>query len=247
MKLQEFFAQNPKTAVALSGGADSAYVLYAAKKWGTAVAAYCVKTAFQPEFELSDARRLAESMGVPFTVIELDILADASVATNCARRCYYCKRKMLSAIVDRAAADGFNTVLDGTNASDAADDRPGMRALTELSVKSPLRLCGLTKADVRALSREAGLPTWDKPAYACLATRIPTGQVITDELLKKIENTENSLFAMGFTDFRARVRGGAAVLQFNRNQADRAFALWRDIYNEASRYFEDVYFDAKGR
>ena len=102
--------------------------------------------------------------------------------------------------------------MDGTNASDDAGDRPGMRALAELSVRSPLRECGITKAEVRARSRAAGLFTWDKPAYACLATRVPTGTAITREALSAVEGAENALHALGFRDFRVRIFHGAARL-----------------------------------
>ena len=109
-------------------------------------------------------------------------------------------------------------MIDGTNASDDAADRPGMRALEELSVRSPLRECGLTKGEVRRLSKEAGLFTWDKPAYACLATRIPAGEEITREKLQKTEAAESLLFSLGFSDFRVRLLGGRAMIQLPEGQ-----------------------------
>lgn len=173
MELKEFFAAHPKIALAFSGGVDSAYLLYAAKQLGAEVRAYYVKTAFQPQFELDDAKRLVEALHADMTVLLVDILSDTRVAANPANRCYFCKKSIFSSILHAASADGFTTLIDGTNASDDAGDRPGMQALRELKVYSPLRDCGLTKADVRRLSKEAGLFTWNKPAYACLATRIP--------------------------------------------------------------------------
>ena len=166
---------------------DSAYLLYAGVQAGADIRPYYIKTAFQPRFERDDALRLAGELGVEVTVLELDALADPRVAANPAERCYYCKQNLFRALKARAAADGYTVLLDGTNASDEAGDRPGMRALRELEVRSPLRECGLTKADIRRLSREAGLFTWDKPAYACLATRIPTGEAITGEILARVD------------------------------------------------------------
>ena len=192
MELREFFEQYPEVAIAFSGGVDSAYLLYAAKQYGKRIKAYYVKTAFQPQFELEDAKRLAVELGAEIQVLEADILRDPIAASNPADRCYHCKKKLFSCILKAAREDCFSVLLDGTNASDDASDRPGMRALTELSVRSPLRECGLTKQMIRRLSQEAGLFTHDKPAYACLATRIPVGETITAEKLQRTEFAEQS-------------------------------------------------------
>ena len=181
MNLQKFFSRHPRAAVAFSGGVDSAYLLYAAKKYGEKVCAYYVKSEFQPRFELEDAVRLAAGLDAELKILELEVLSAPCVKENPSDRCYHCKRAIFSAIMEAAKEDGFPVLLDGTNASDDASDRPGMKALQELSVLSPLRECGLTKAKIRTLSKEAGLFTWDKPAYACLATRLPTGEGITPE------------------------------------------------------------------
>lgn len=218
MELSNFFHENPKVALAFSGGVDSALLLWAAKNSGTDVTAYYVKSAFQPEFELRDARRLAEELGAKMVVIELDVLCDSEITANPANRCYYCKKRIFTAIAEAARADGYEVLIDGTNASDDAADRPGIRALQELSVRSPLRECGITKAEVRRLSREAGLFTWDKPAYACLATRIPTGEVITAEKLARTERAEEFLERLGFRDFRVRLAGENAKLQLREEQ-----------------------------
>ena len=147
-------------AVALSGGVDSCFLAYAASRVeGGNFAAYYVQSAFQPEFELTDALRAAKEAELPFKIISVDILACEDVVRNPTDRCYHCKKHIFSAICRAAAADGYKTILDGTNASDAEDDRPGMRALREAGVLSPLRECGLTKADIRRFAREAGLFT----------------------------------------------------------------------------------------
>lgn len=213
MTLQDFFDQNPRVALAFSGGVDSAYLLYAAQQCGAQVCAYFVRSAFQPQFEADDAARLAQSLGAELRVLPADVLAAPEIAANPADRCYHCKRLLFSAIRQAAAADGFAALIDGTNASDDAGDRPGMRALRELQVRSPLRECGLTKAEIRRRAREAGLFNWDKPAYACLATRIPAGTAITAEKLQRTERAETWLASLGFRDFRVRLLGEAARLQ----------------------------------
>lgn len=213
MRLEQFFQEHPRAALAFSGGVDSAYLLWAAVQSGAQVRAYYVKTAFQPQFELEDARRLAAELGAEMTVLPVEILNRDVVTANPPDRCYHCKRALFTAILEAAAADGFDLLLDGTNASDAASDRPGMRALQELAVRSPLRECGLTKAEIRKRSRAAGLFTHDKPAYACLATRIPTGEPITAEKLQKTERAEARLAMLGLRDFRVRMADGGAKLQ----------------------------------
>ena len=139
MTLSEFFKEHPRAALAFSGGADSSYLLYAARQAGAQVQPYFVKTAFQPQFELHDAQRLCDELGVELMVLYRDVLSHDEVCKNPADRCYHCKRVIFEALLEQAARDGYDVVLDGTNASDDAGDRPGMRALAELCVYSPLR------------------------------------------------------------------------------------------------------------
>lgn len=247
MTLQEFFAANPRSALAFSGGVDSAYLLFAAMQSGAQVRAYYVKSQFQPEFELEDARHMAAELGAELRVLELDALADEQVAANPPQRCYFCKKRIFSAILQAAREDGFSLLLDGTNASDDAGDRPGMRALRELSVRSPLRECGLTKADIRRLSRQAGLFTWNKPAYACLATRVPTGETITAEKLQKTERAEQYLFSMGFTDFRVRLLNGCARIQLPESQLPMLLDGRVAILAELKKYYSAVLLDLEVR
>ena len=247
MTLTEFFHENQKAAIAFSGGVDSAYLLYAALQSGADVRAYYVKSAFQPQFELEDAWRLAETLSADMRVLDVDILADETVAANPPDRCYHCKRRIFSAIASAAAADGYTLLLDGTNASDDAGDRPGMRALRELSVRSPLRECGLTKSEIRRLSREAGLFTWDKPAYACLATRVPAGERLTAEKLENTERAEDFLFSLGFTDFRVRLFNGAARLQLPAEQLPRLLERRAEILSELKKTYSAVVLDLEVR
>lgn len=189
--LQEFWRRVPKFALAFSGGCDSSYLLMAAAAH-CEVGAYYVNTAFQPDFELEDARRvLAEvrrrypEAKVAFTVLDLDILAQDDICANPPDRCYLCKRFILGAIRNIAERDGYDVLIDGTNAADDPARRPGFRALAELGVISPLRRAGMTKADVRAASREAGLSTAGKPSFSCLATAVAHGEQLVSASLKR--------------------------------------------------------------
>ncbi|WP_313291756.1 ATP-dependent sacrificial sulfur transferase LarE [Faecalispora jeddahensis] len=243
MTLEHFFQENPSGALAFSGGTDSSYLVWAAKKYGTNWHAYFVKSAFQPEFELDDARKIAQECGLPLTIIRLDVLSNDTVVANPANRCYYCKQTVFSAILHQAKLDGLDLVIDGTNASDDVSDRPGMKALQELKVRSPLRECGLTKSEVRGLAREAGLFVWNKPSYSCLATRIPTGTALTAELLEKAEHCESLVASLGFQNFRIRLRGDLALLQFTSDQFSYAFERRETIRELLSPYCPIVALD----
>ena len=225
MTLEQFFSQNPEAALAFSGGADSAYLLWAAASLARRVRAYYMRSAFQPAFELEDARDTAAQLGAPLRVLDFDILTVPEAAANPPDRCYYCKRALFSRLLEAAGADGFPLVLDGGNASDDAGDRPGMRALRELGVLSPLRLCGLMKAEIRRLAREAGLAVWDKPSYACLATRVPAGTAITQADLDRVSRGEALLMERGLSDFRLRLRGREALLQVRSEQMELALRI----------------------
>lgn len=247
MELSEFFTQHPRVALAFSGGVDSAYLLYAAVKSGAQVQAYYVKTAFQPQFEYEDALRLAEQLGAPLTTLRLAVLEDADMTANPSNRCYYCKRRIFTAIASAARRDGFQILLDGTNASDQVSDRPGMKALQELSVLSPLRLCGLTKDEIRRRSRQAGLFTWNKPAYACLATRIPTGTAITQADLEKTERCEAFLMKLGFSGFRVRLMGGCARLEMPEDQLPALLTQREAVVRELKKDYKKVLLDLEVR
>ena len=247
MTLETFFRENSRVAVAFSGGVDSSYLLYAALRCGVVVRGYYVKTAFQPQFELDDALRLAHEIGADVSILRVDVLSDPIVVANPSDRCYHCKKRIFGTIAKAARADGFSVLLDGTNASDDAGDRPGMKALQELAVRSPLRECGLTKTRIRELSREAGLFTWNKPAYACLATRIPHGTAITRESLERTEKAEAFLASLGFSDFRIRQYADAARIQLPASQLERAVALRSQITERLKELYTAVFLDLEPR
>ena len=239
MDLQSFFRKNPNIAIAFSGGADSAYLLYMAATYGQKVTAYYVKSQFQPQFELEHAHKLCKELSIELQVLPLDQLSDPLIRQNDPMRCYYCKKRIFSAIREAACKDGYTLLCDGTNADDREEDRPGFRALRELEIRSPLRECGITKSELRRLSKEVGLFTHDKAAYACLATRIPAGEEITEEALKTTEIAEGILYDMGFRDFRIRCSHGIPRLQIRKEQfplyaekKERLLAKLAPLYKE---------------
>lgn len=247
MDLQQFFQENKKVALAFSGGVDSAYLLYAAVKAQAEIGVYYVKSCFQPEFEYEDAKRLARELGVKMTVLTVDVLATEDVKRNPANRCYYCKKQIFGTILQKAKEDGFSVIFDGTNASDDAGDRPGMKVLQEMQVRSPLRECGLTKTRIRELSKEAGLFTHDKPAYACLATRIPAGTEITEELLQHTEKAEEFMMTLGFSDFRVRYYYGQAKLQIHKKDQELFWEKKQEIYDFLQTMYKSVVLDLQWR
>lgn len=247
MNLTQFWQANPKAAIAFSGGVDSAYLLYSAVQSGADVKAYYAKTAFQPAFELEDAKKLAAQLGAQMEILSIDVLSVPNVAENPANRCYYCKTALFSAMTAAAQADGYSLLLDGTNASDEAADRPGMQALRELSVRSPLRECGLTKKEIRRLSKEAGLFTHDKPAYACLATRIPTGDTITPGKLSRTEDAETYLHSLGLRDFRVRTLGDIARIQVTESDLETVLKNREFILSHLKKLYSGVVLDLEVR
>lgn len=246
-KLREFFKENNKVALGFSGGVDSSYLLYAGKESGANIQPYFVKTQFQPEFELEDAKNLAKSLGVELKIIDLNVLEEQAITKNPEDRCYYCKNVIFTNLINEAKKDGFDLIIDGTNFSDDIDDRPGIKALRELEVRSPLREAELTKEEIRKHSKEAGLFTWNKPSYACLATRIQTGFEITKEDLERVEKAEEKLFDLGFTNFRIRIFYGAAKLQMDNLEIDKVIEDKDKILKEIKPYFNEVLLDLEGR
>ena len=247
MELREFARQYPRAAVGFSGGVDSAYLLYAGLKEGADWHPVYIRSVFQPAFELEDVKRLCTMLGADLTILEADILSNPNVRSNPSDRCYYCKQVLFGLVAEWAREQGIPLVLDGNNASDPPEDRPGMRAAKELGVRSPLREAGLTKTMIRKLSREAGLFTWNKPAYACLATRVPVGSPIDAETLIKVDESEAALRKMGFSDFRVRIIQNAAKLQLTENQMGTAIEKREQILNVLKPFFSEVMLDLNVR
>lgn len=246
-RLIDYFKKNKKIAMGFSGGVDSSLLLYYANKYCDIVAAYFVKSQFQPQFELDDAKKLAEKLGVEIIIINLNVLESKKVIQNDKERCYYCKKEIFGTILKRARKDGFTLLIDGSNASDDFDDRPGMRALEEMKVESPLRICDLDKKTVRELSKKLGLFTWNKPSYACLATRIETGTIIKEENLRKIELLEAKLKKIGLREFRLRILKKACKIEVVEDEFSCIMENREEIYKMLKESFDDVLLDLKAR
>jgi len=222
-KLVDLIAKKGRVAVAFSGGVDSSILCYAAyEALGKNAIAVTIVSPMLSKRELDDAKKVAEGIGIEHVLIEENII-DEKVAENPKDRCYFCKTLEFGAIMGAARERGIDTVLDGTNTDDESDYRPGMKALRELGVLSPLREVGLSKAEIRELSRLADIPVWDKPAFACLASRVPYGQKITREILLKVERGEEILRSFGFEQFRLRAHGNIARIEVAKSERNKFF------------------------
>lgn len=215
LRLEAFFAELGTVAVAFSGGVDSTLLtVVAARVLKEKALAITVHSPYIPDWEVHEAKELAKAQGVVHHILELAV--PDTVLDNPADRCYLCKREVFSNILRHAHKHGFNTVADGTNADDSKDYRPGLRALAELGIKSPLQQLGITKEDVRSLSRELGLPTWNKPPYACLLTRLPYGTRLQEGDFRQIEAAEVFMMQLGFRAVRVRKFGDLAKIEVDR-------------------------------
>lgn len=211
--------------VAYSGGVDSALVMAVAHQELGERALACIGVSpSYPTREMRAAIQLAEQLNVPYRLIDTEETLDPRYAANLADRCYFCKTELHDQLQALAQAEGWAAVVDGNNASDLGDYRPGMTAAREHGVRSPLLEAGLTKADVRELAQALGLPVWDKPAMACLSSRVPHGTPITPELLRQIESAEDTLVALGFRQFRVRHHGEVARLELPAEDLPSALA-----------------------
>lgn len=209
-----------QAAVAFSGGVDSTLLVKAA---GEALGAgntlaVIVNSACIPKREIAEANRLAREMNVEIINIELDLLQDEDFRRNDKNRCYHCKKRIFDEIKRAARSRGFTNIIEGSNAGDTTDYRPGFKALAELNIRSPYIELNIAKADIRIISRELDLPTWNKPSMACLATRIPYGTEISGDRLKRIELAEEYLLNSGFTQVRVRDHYPIARLELPENE-----------------------------
>lgn len=199
-------------AIAFSGGVDSSFLLFrAARIRKTGLIAITLKTPYMPAREIEEAKAFAGNHGINHKIIELSFPEE--IRNNPGERCYLCKKRLFSELLSFTGQNGYKYLADGTNSDDSGDLRPGMKALAELGIRSPLREAGLTKKEIRDLALEAGLDIWDKPAMACLLTRIPFDTEVNDTVLRMIEKAEDVLFEMGYPGTRVRTHGELARIE----------------------------------
>ena len=216
-----------EVAVAFSGGVDSTFLLAVAHDvLGEKVLALTAASVFVPQTELDATKKFCTEKNIRQKIFAADVLNIAGVAENPVDRCYLCKRELFKNFL--RLAEG-KILVEGSNVDDAADYRPGMKALAELEIKSPLRSVGLSKSEIRALSKEMNLPTWNKPSMACLASRIPYGETLTAEKLSMIEQAEKFLAEAGFNQLRVRVHGKIARLELLPEEIDAAIKIREKI------------------
>jgi uncharacterized protein len=248
--LKNNIRQMESIAVAYSGGVDSTFLLKVAQDvLQENVIAVTARSSTYPEREFREAIDFAQKIGAKQVVIDSEELDIKGFSDNPVNRCYFCKQALFSEILDVARQHHVRTVADGSNVDDLGDYRPGMEAAKELGVVSPLQDAGLSKEDIRILSREMGLPTWDKPAFACLASRIPYGQKITKETLVQVDQGEQFLLDLGFRQVRVRHHGDLARLEVSAHERSKFFdtALMDKVYEKFRQLgFSYVALDLKG-
>jgi len=237
-------------AVAYSGGVDSTFLLKVAHDvLDENAVALTARSYIHPEREFWQAVQFAQKIGAKQAVIHSDELEIEGFSDNPVNRCYLCKKELFSKISEWARQHHIQHVADGANVDDLGDYRPGNQAAKELGVVSPLQEAGLNKDEIRILSKELGLPTWDKPAFACLASRFPYGQEITREKLRQVDQGEQFLLDLGFRQVRVRHHGDAARLEVSADERDKFFdtALMDKVYAQFARFgFTYVSLDLKG-
>ena len=215
--------------IGFSGGVDSTLLFaVAADVLGARALAVTATSKTYPERELKEARDLAEHIGGRHQIVESEELDIPEFRDNPRNRCYYCKKELFGKLRAIADQEGLGFVLDGTNCDDASDHRPGRQAAEELLVRSPLEEAGFTKLDIRNLSRDMALPTWDKPAFACLSSRFPYGTAITAERVGQVGQAEESLRDLGFRTLRVRYHGTVARIELGEEEFARATGIRRD-------------------
>ena len=249
-KLQRHLKTLDRVAVAFSGGVDSTFLLMVAHRaLAGKTLAITAQSGLFPAREMEEAREFAAAKGIRHIIYEMDEFSITGFAENPKNRCYLCKKSLFTRFRQIADEQGIQHLLEGSNVDDDSDYRPGTQAVRELGALSPLREAGLTKSEIRQLSNEMGLLTWDKPSFACLASRFPYGETITREKLKAIDTSENLLFDLGFRQVRVRHHGNLARIEVNSDEIEKLTspAICEAIYSGIQQAgFTYVTLDLKG-
>ncbi|MEN6623879.1 MAG: ATP-dependent sacrificial sulfur transferase LarE [Smithella sp.] len=239
--LKDHLKQLQSVAVAYSGGVDSTFLLAVAHDLlGGNVIAVTARSSTYPEREFREAAEFVQMTGIRHIVIISEELDIAGFADNSTNRCYFCKRELLNKVFEVACKNNIRHVVEGSNVDDLGDYRPGMQAVRELGVVSPLREAGLGKEEIRILSQKMGLPTWDKPAFACLASRFPYGEKITADKLKVVDQAEQYLLDLGFRQVRVRYHGDIARIEVS--PLERAKFFNAELMDKVSEKFRQLGF-----
>lgn len=239
--LKENIRNMGNLAIAYSGGVDSTFLLKVAHEvLGEKVLAITARSSTYPEREFKQSVDFAQQIGANQIVIVSEELEIDGFSKNPVNRCYFCKKELFTKVQEVAREHGISYMADGSNVDDLGDYRPGMQATSELEVVSPLRAAGMTKEDIRILSKEMGLPTWDKPAFACLASRFPYGHDITKEKLEMVDKAEQYLLDLGFRQVRVRHHGDVARIEVPASDRNRFFDT--DLMDKVGGKFKEIGF-----
>ena len=238
-KLKEYIASFKSAAVAFSSGVDSTFLLYAAKDaLGQNVIAVTASSCSFPKRELNEAKTYCEQMGIRHFIVESEELDIEGFSHNPKNRCYLCKHELFEKILALAEKENINEVLEGSNLDDNGDYRPGLVAVSELNIKSPLRKIGFTKDEIRQLSKHLNIPTWNKKSFACLASRFPYGDLISREKLIMVDKAEQLLLDLGFHQVRVRIHNDLARIELEPKEFEKFMVedIRKAVYHEFKKY-----------